>query len=220
MSPPERNPRTPAERWTLIEAALAAAVAAALIRVQLEWGGWPARLSPAVWVYLPLLFLLAGRRRLAGHGFGFKEWTRGWRWLGTSIIAVLLPFAAATLLWRWLSGSGSGFSIAIPGLEEALWQLALVAIPEELFFRGYLQGRLRSWARARGLEGPAAPVILAASLFALAHVLVEPRWWRAAVFFPGLVMGWLRERSGGLAAPAGFHWLANLAWAALGPQGR
>jgi membrane protease YdiL (CAAX protease family) len=56
-------------------------------------------------------------------------------------------------------------------------------------------------------------ILLAAALFALAYVLVEAGWMRAAVFLPGAVMGWLRERSGGLLAPPAFHWLANLAWA-------
>ena len=34
--------------------------------------------------------------------------------------------------------------------------------------------------------------------------------WRLATFFPGLLFGWLRARTGGVAAPAVAHALSNL----------
>jgi membrane protease YdiL (CAAX protease family) len=51
-------------------------------------------------------------------------------------------------------------------------------------------------------------------LFAAGHLVVlQP--WRLGTFFPGLLFGWLRERTGGLAAPVVFHALSNVFIATL-----
>ncbi len=92
-------------------------------------------------------------------------------------------------------------------------QLLVVALPEEFFYRGYLQQRLESQL------GPGKPILgiragrgflLAQVLFALGH-LVEPYPWRLAVFFPGLLFGWLRKRTGTLLAGVLYHATCNLA---------
>jgi len=95
----------------------------------------------------------------------------------------------------------------------SLTQLLVVAVPEEVFFRGYLQSRLEArFPPTRRLWG--APVgwalLLASLLFAVGHVLVDFNPQRMAVFFPGLVFGWMRARTGSLAAAALFHTLCNL----------
>jgi hypothetical protein len=100
----------------------------------------------------------------------------------------------------------------------ALTHLALVALPEEFLFRGYLQRRLddvfpRRW-RVLGAEvGAAVPV--AAALFALVHLAADARPDRIAVFFPALVFGWLRARTGTVWAPALFHGASNIVAAVL-----
>lgn len=98
-------------------------------------------------------------------------------------------------------------------LTFALWQLALIALSEELFFRGFLQTGLNAlWTRRWRLLG--ADVGLAwpitSLLFAVGHLATTPHPARLLVFFPGLLMGWLRERTGGLLAPVVFHGLSNL----------
>ena len=50
---------------------------------------------------------------------------------------------------------------------------------------------------------------LTAALFALGHLAVF-QFWRLGVFFPALLFGWMRERSGTVVAPALFHASANL----------
>lgn len=105
--------------------------------------------------------------------------------------------------------------------EDGLWgvilgaatQLLVVAIPEELFFRGYLQGRFdQRWGTSRRLLGASLGPgwLLSAALFALGHVLVDFNPERFAVFVPGLVFGWMRARTGSLAAGALFHALCNV----------
>jgi membrane protease YdiL (CAAX protease family) len=99
-------------------------------------------------------------------------------------------------------------------IESLLGQLVVVALPEEAFFRGYVQTRLGdAFPAKRTLFG--ADVSLAAlagqsALFALVHIAVDPYPERLAVFFPGLLFGWLRARRGGMGAALVLHALSNL----------
>ncbi len=96
---------------------------------------------------------------------------------------------------------------------QALTQLLVVALPEEYFFRGYMQTRLgRVWPpRRRVLGAPAGRALLAsAALFALGHLLVDFNPLRLSVFFPGLAFGWMRELGGSILAPVLFHTASNL----------
>jgi membrane protease YdiL (CAAX protease family) len=80
------------------------------------------------------------------------------------------------------------------------------AVIEETFYRGFLQTLLRRLL-------PAAPaVVLVSALFAASHLILFPYPLLLTTFFPGLVMGILRERSGSVAPGALFHFLGNL-WA-------
>jgi hypothetical protein len=92
-------------------------------------------------------------------------------------------------------------------------QLLVIALPEEMFFRGYLLGRLEDrWPPRRLLLG--APVgralLVSAGLFALGHFLVDFNPQRLAVFFPALVFGWMRARAGSVVPGAAFHAMCNL----------
>jgi membrane protease YdiL (CAAX protease family) len=94
-----------------------------------------------------------------------------------------------------------------------LIQLLLVALPEEFFYRGYLQKRLEEIYPKRWSFGPfhlSVSNLTTSALFALAHFVVgfDPR--RLSVFFPSLMFGWLRDRTGGLAAPIVYHAACNL----------
>jgi membrane protease YdiL (CAAX protease family) len=96
--------------------------------------------------------------------------------------------------------------------EWVVDQLFVVALPEEFFYRGFLQTRLRdAWPGGRiflgARLGPAFWVT--ALLFALGHLAIF-QVWRLAVFFPALLFGWMRERSGSVVGAALFHASANL----------
>jgi membrane protease YdiL (CAAX protease family) len=102
---------------------------------------------------------------------------------------------------------------------RVLGQLLVIALPEEAFFRGYLQSALDGhWAARRwrilGAElGPGW--LISASIFAIGHVLTINHPSRLAVFFPALVFGWLRARTGGVGASVLFHAMCNLFSATL-----
>ncbi|MCL5966087.1 MAG: CPBP family intramembrane metalloprotease [Deltaproteobacteria bacterium] len=86
--------------------------------------------------------------------------------------------------------------------EFLLGQLLLAALPEEVFFRGYLYDAFE--------EAGIAPAVATAVLFAAAHLVIRPTPYRALTLFPGLVFGWARKRTGTLWAPAALHLAFNL----------
>ncbi len=141
--------------------------------------------------------------------------------VGFAIYAELLPRlppALARLLAPY--GGAPRFAFRLPDrlLLLALVQLLVVALPEEMLYRGFMQ---TSWARTapeRGVTVLGARLgrgfVWTQVLFALGHLVVlQP--WRLGTFFPGLLFGWLRERTEGLPAPIVFHALSNLFIATL-----
>jgi len=103
-------------------------------------------------------------------------------------------------------------------LNEIVGQLVVVALPEEAFFRGYLQSSLDSaWApRWRVLGARLGPGwLVSAAIFAVGHLLTTPVPARLAMFFPALLFGFLRARTGGIGAGVVFHAMCNLFSATL-----
>jgi uncharacterized protein len=100
-----------------------------------------------------------------------------------------------------------------PALDSVLTQLLGIAMPEEMFYRGYAQTALDDpfKGRFRVFGARLGPGLLLASLiFALGHFATNTHPARLAVFFPSLVFGWLRTKSGGIGAPVLFHAACNL----------
>jgi membrane protease YdiL (CAAX protease family) len=124
----------------------------------------------------------------------------------------LAPFYSS-LCHHWHGWSGGSLRLPDRFALSALNQLVVVSIPEEIFFRGYLLVRLeRVWKPTRRLWG--APVgkalLVSSALFALGHLAVVPNPQRLAVFFPALLFGWMRGKTGSIAAGATFHALCNV----------
>lgn len=95
--------------------------------------------------------------------------------------------------------------------ETLLAQLLVVALPEEAFFRGYVQTRLADPAHATDARLRAPGVLLGqAALFALVHLASTMHVLRLAVFFPALLFGLIRAWRGGIGAALVFHALCNL----------
>jgi hypothetical protein len=98
-------------------------------------------------------------------------------------------------------------------IDLALGHLLVVAFPEEAFFRGYLQTALQrrypsGWNLLGG--GLGTGVLLTSVLFALGHFASLPNPGRLAVFFPSLLFGWLRNRTGGIGASVLTHAACNV----------
>jgi CAAX protease family protein len=129
--------------------------------------------------------------------------------LPRALARVLAPYAGAPrLAFRWPPG--------LPLLVVV--QLLVVALPEEIFYRGFVQ---TAWARAAPEAGVrvlgarlGAGFLWTQALFALGHLVVlEP--WRLGTFFPGLLFGWLRARTGSIAAAVVLHAVSNVFIATL-----
>lgn len=112
----------------------------------------------------------------------------------------------------WLLYGGAGV------LLEVAKELFTIALPEEVFHRGYLMSALEErWpARRRILGAPLGlAALLACLIFAVGHLVGEMALARLATFFPSLVFSWLWRRSGSLWAPALFHAASNLLMSVL-----
>ena len=132
----------------------------------------------------------------------------------------LFPIAilAAPVVWfalyliihpdiRWL------WPLIYPG--QFLWPVLFSPVVEEILFRGILQEFIRDYFTEKFL-GPLSLANLVTSLiFASLHFFFQPALWAALVFFPSLVFGHFKDRSGKLTGPiilhafynAGFLWV-------------
>jgi len=168
----------------------------------------------ATWLYLPVILLLAKRVSFADLALDKINLVSSLKWFLIASVAVFPVFYLAC----WLGATktmGWKFSLEIPDnfWRLALGQLLLAALPEELFFRGYLQARFnqvlgKKWKFLSATFGPG--LFVTAALFALAHFAITPAPDRILVFFPALLFGWLREKTDSLLAPTLFHFAANI----------
>ncbi len=139
----------------------------------------------------------------------FWGWSRLLPHLPPGLAQAIAPYAGRP---HFSPALPRGFPVLV------LVQLLVVALPEEMFYRGFLQ---TAWARnapQRGVTILGARLghrfVATQLLFAAGHLVVlQP--WRLATFFPGLLFGWLRERTGDVAAAVVLHALSNLFIATL-----
>jgi CAAX protease family protein len=139
-------------------------------------------------------------------------------WALGAALLIFPPFWLGYYLW-W-KPHHAFVAAALPSLgDDVLGQLFVIALPEEAFYRGYLQTALdNAWKPRWRILGAdlGAGFLVSASLFAVGHLLTEVNPNRLAVFFPALVFGWLRSRTRGVGAGVVFHALCNLFAAYLG----
>ncbi|HEX5657288.1 MAG TPA: MrtC family glutamic-type intramembrane protease [Polyangiales bacterium] len=138
------------------------------------------------------------------------------RELGVALLVacvVFPPFVLAFWLWHQPPHPFTFHPPSDP-LDFVLTHLIAIALPEEALFRGYFQTRLSDlWPvriRVLGAELNPRALVWQAGLFALLHFLVGFSPLRLAVFFPGLLFGWLRARRDGIGAAVWFHAFCNL----------
>lgn len=136
--------------------------------------------------------------------------------LGVALGVAAIVFPLYAFGYYWWTDPTQPFAFAFPPDigSLVLAQLVIVALPEEAFFRGYIQTTLADVERRRirllGVELAPAAWVAQAILFALIHLMVEPHPARLAVFFPGLLFGWLRAWRGGIGAAIALHAMSNL----------
>ena len=179
-------------------------------------------------LYLPLLSMDRRGEDYADYGLSTRRLGRDLlQFLAVGAVVFplfILGYFAFTRLYVELPPSWSrvftpyvaqpSFHFKLPDrfAEWTIDQLFVVALPEEFFYRGFLQTRLRdAWPTGRLFFGArlGRAFWITALLFALGHLAIF-QVWRLAVFFPALLFGWMRERSGSVVGPALFHAASNL----------
>lgn len=171
-------------------------------------------IAAALQLYVPIL--LAGRRgiTLETLGLSFARAREDVKLVALLSLATIIPFALGHHAWQTVLFHRE-LRLRIPEgfLGEALIQVLVVALAEETFFRGYLQERMsRLWPSRRRLFGVpfGLAIILSSAVFALAHFVGEYRLDRLGPFFPALVFGLLRAKTGTIVGAVGYHAFCNL----------
>ncbi len=184
--------------------------------------------ATAGFLYLPLVAMRRRGEDYRDYGVTLRAWRQDLKLFAVLFAVILLLFPAGYLgfselltrmpaIWRELLAPYAGhwqFHPRLPARfgEWVVDQLFVVALPEEFFYRGYLQTRLRdAWPRGRLIFGArlGRAFWLTAVLFALGHLAIF-EFWRLGVVFPALLFGWLREKTGTVVGAALLHACCNL----------
>jgi membrane protease YdiL (CAAX protease family) len=141
-----------------------------------------------------------------------RDALRAGAWAGGLAAVVTVPFAIGFRLY-WHPRQPFVFRLPASVMDEVFGQILVIALPEEAFYRGYLMTALDDawgtpWTLFKAKLGWGW--LASSAIFAVGHFFTEPDPQRLAVFFPALVFGWMRARTGGVGAPALFHVLCNL----------
>jgi len=154
--------------------------------------------AAALFLYVPLFLLFRTRTSPEEWGITLRRFFLSLNmFLGFSVLFLHLP-VRIDFPQDWLL--------------LLLYHLLCVALPEEVFYRGYVQSRLnRAFPRTVNLLYAKVGFgwLYTALLFALGHYIISLRPEALATFFPGLLFGWLRDRTGSVAASTAFHALCN-----------
>lgn len=216
-------------------AAVSILVLAQLGRVVPFLGANLGALVAIVFLYVPVFFCWRRGQELHDYGFHARPVGRGLA-IGLGAIAILFPLFAVGFVWFYDLACADGSALATlapPGMcrryegwagahwpsfdlgfaELAFVQLVVIALPEELFFRGFVHQLCENALppRRRFLRGGLGwALVLSSALFAVGHLLVTFDLRRLAVFFPGLLFGWMRSATGSILAGTIAHALSNL----------
>lgn len=239
---PRNGAENPRQIWFEVGAAyLICVVLLFLSSLIASFGGFWAANAGTLPAAFCLLFPVhyAQRRGLLPSTFGLTT-ANLWKSLLVVLIAAAIvfpPYVVGFHLWVTNISGGSFKGFGAPfggpggpgasgasggpvGLQSIWWLLNLifvqvlaVALPEEVFYRGWIQTRLALVFRRRinvfgtpfGLH-----IVVASALFALSHLVLVPAPFRLAVFFPGLLFGLLREKTGSVVAPVILHAASNI----------
>ena len=113
----------------------------------------------------------------------------------------LSMLTAVALVWPWDDlPHRRPFDLVLKLLISGL----AAAVAEEIFFRGWMQPMLRKRYSA------AVSIVAVNLVFAPLHLIAAPYFISLLTFFPGLIMGWLRERYGNILPSIIFHFLGNV----------
>ena len=226
-----------AGRDALVTYAIVAVLVTGLVRIDvtLPWvGHLGSALVSVLFLYAPMLVLARRNEDLIDYGFHADPIRKGLVMAGAAIGVIFPIFALGYFAFYEVACHSSVLSHLVPRnmcahyagitglhapalswglLEFCLVQMLVVALPEELFFRGFLLGLLekRFPPARRWLGGGIGMALIASSLaFAVIHIPKDGDPRVLATFFPGLLFGWMRSATGSILAPTIAHGASNI----------
>lgn len=231
------TPEHKAGRDALITYAIVAALVTGLVRINvtLPWvGHLGSALVSVLFLYSPMIALARRGEDLIDYGFKADPIKKGLLTAAVAILVIFPVFALGYFAFYEVACHSSLLAHLVPrnmcahygglaGLhapamtpslgEFVLVQMLVVALPEELFFRGFLLGLLekRFPPKHRFLGGGIGVALLLSSLaFALIHIPKDGDPRVLATFFPGLLFGWMRSATGSILASTLAHGSSNI----------
>jgi uncharacterized protein len=231
------TPEQQAGRDALITYVVVAVLVSVLVRIDVTLpaiGHLGSAFVSVLFLYAPMLVLARRQQDLYDHGFRAAPIKKGLVTAGVAIAVIFPIFALGYFAFYEIACHSSLLSHLVPrnmcahygglrGLhapaltwslaEFCLVQLLVVALPEELFFRGFLLGLLekRFPPKRRWLGGGIGIALVLSSLaFALIHIPKDGDPRVLATFFPGLLFGWMRSATGSILAPTLVHGASNI----------
>ena len=159
-------------------------------------------------LYVTAILALMVERRVTETGFGFVPSLREWRIGSLHYLYFLVVAAPLGLILHALR----------PVPVRPIWVIAgnflawlwFVALTEEFFFRGVLQGWFEQWTSNR-----TAGLLITSVIFGLIHYWFRGWPWVALTFVLGLACGRARNLAGGIRASTVTHALVVATWKAF-----
>lgn len=238
MDDPRRAARDALVAWAVV-----AVLVTGLVRIDITLpaiGHLGSALVAVLFLYAPVYFAWRRHEDLEDYGFHAAPVARGLLTAAAAMVVVFPIFVVgfiafyeiachsdvlAHLAPHNLCSSYHGLDgIHAPHLEWnplaknsfsefCVVQWLVVALPEELFFRGFLLRLLeqRFPPKRRLLGGGVGLALVLSSLaFAIVHLPKDGDPRALAVFFPGLLFGWMRSATGSILAGAITHGASNI----------
>ena len=150
-------------------------------------------------------FLWCRRRGESPESYGLS-WNFSRKGIFECAVVTAVVLAALTVISMNWPDEDLPRNVPLKGVVSWAVNGVSAAVIEEVFFRGWVQPMFRKRL------GAIASIVITSVLFASAHMFVARAFFIVAVFFPGCIMGALRERHGNISTSTLFHAVANL-WA-------
>ena len=226
-----------AGRDALVAYAMVAILVTGLVRIDVTLpaiGHLGSAMVSVLFLYAPMLFLARRSEDIYDYGFRLAPLKRGLMTAVTAIAIIFPLFAIGYFVFYEVACHSKLLAHLVPrnmclhygGLdgvhapkltlafaEFCLVQMLVVALPEELFFRGFLLGLLekRFPPKRRILGGGIGLALVLSSLaFALIHIPKDGDPRVLATFFPGLLFGWMRSATKSIVASTITHGASNI----------
>lgn len=227
-------------RWPLVLYLVVAALVAVLVRIDVTLpaiGHLGSALVAVVFLYGPVVVAWKRKEDLVDYGFTTDPLGKNLRFIAVALAIIIPVFLVVYLgFYEVVCSTKSIKALAPPGtcagwdganyeaprlgwsfLEFCAVQIVVVALPEELFFRGCLHRlledrfppTLRVWGGGIGWA-----LFLSSAAFALVHLPKNGDPRALATFFPGLLFGWMRSATGSITSSVAVHAASNI-WVRL-----